>query len=72
MLMAHLGSAFLLVLQAVVTFRLAFFLGFWDAIKRLPAILPKRFAEKRLSTVKDRQIRRLFREFKKSTFIVLK
>jgi GT2 family glycosyltransferase len=72
MFSTHLVFIFLLIVQAVGTFRVSFLLGLLDALKRLPAILPLRYAEKRNAKVKDRQIRRLFQRFKQNGFVVLK
>ena len=70
MVSLHLLSMLLLVMQALFTVKLSFFLGFSDAILRLPQILPKRRAEKKATKVKDRAIRRLFQEFKKKDYLV--
>lgn len=72
MMMAHSGFLLLLILQAVITFRVSFLLGLWDALKRLPGIMPLRYAEKRKAKVKDRQIRRLFQNYRKKDFVVVK
>jgi GT2 family glycosyltransferase len=72
MFLIHLGSTFLLALQAVVTFRPAFFLGFWDFFFTLPGVLKKRGIEKRATRVKDRAIRKLFRDLRKNSFVILK
>ena len=72
MFLMHLSSTFLLTLQAIVTFRAAFFLGFWDFLFTLPEVLRKRGIEKKASRVKDRAIRKLFSELRKKSFIVLK
>ena len=72
MFLMHLSSTFLLTLQAIVTFRASFFLGFWDFLFTLPEVLRKRGIEKKASRVKDRAIRKLFSELRKKSFIVLK
>ena len=72
MFLMHLGSTFLLTLQAVVTLRASFFLGFWDFFLILPVVLRKRRIEKKASRVRDRAIRKVFRELRKKTFVVLK
>ncbi len=72
MMSRHLASTFLLLVQAVLTFRIAFFLGLGDAVGRLPHILRRRRDERRHITVKDRKIQKLFNEFKKKSFVQLK
>ena len=72
MLLLHVGSTLLLVLQAILTLRLAFFLGLWDSLVRLPSIISKRRLEKRAMQVRDDKIRKLFSEFKKKSFVLLK
>jgi GT2 family glycosyltransferase len=72
MLMKHLGSMILLALQAVVTLRAAFFGGLWDALRHLPAIISKRNVERRAAKVKDANIRKLFWELKKKSFVLLR
>ena len=72
MLLMHMGSTLLLLLQATLTLRLSFFLGLWDSLARLPSIISKRGLEKRAIQVKDRNIRKLFSEFKKESFVLLK
>ena len=72
MLIKHFGSVILLALQAVVTLRVAFFGGLWDAMRHLPSILSKRRAERRAAKVKDRNIQKLFGEMKKKSFVLLK
>jgi hypothetical protein len=72
MLLMHMISTLLLVLQATLTLRLSFFLGLWDSLARLPTIVSKRRLEKRAIQVKDHKIQKLFLEFKKQSFILLK
>jgi len=72
MFLMHLGSTLLLTLQAVVTLRVSFFLGFWDFFLTLPAVLTKRRIEKKATLVKDRAIRKVFSELRKKNFVVLK
>jgi O-antigen biosynthesis protein len=72
MLIKHFGSTILLALQALVTLKVAFFSGLWDALRALPSILTKRRAERRAAKVKDASIRRLFGELKKKSFVLLK
>ena len=55
-----------------MTLRAAFFLGLWDSIRTLPTILSKRRLERRAAKVRDGAIRRLFNEFKKKSFVVLR
>jgi hypothetical protein len=68
----HLGVLPILCLQALLTLRAAFFLGLCDAIRALPAILTKRRSERRAAKVRDGAIRRLFNEFRKKSFVVLR
>lgn len=72
MWLVHLGALPVLCLQAVLTLRVAFFLGLWDSICALPAIVSKRRLEGRAAKVRDGAIRRLFNEFKKKSFVVLR
>jgi GT2 family glycosyltransferase len=72
MLILHLGSMPLLVLQALFTFRVSFFLGLWDSMCCFPAIISKRGKEKRAARVKDSSIKKLFWEFRKKPFVLLK
>ncbi len=72
MLLAHFGGTLLLFLQAVITFRIAFLLGLADALRKLPALLPKRWEERRKRKRKDREIQKMFIKFKKEAKIVLK
>jgi GT2 family glycosyltransferase len=72
MWLVHLGALPVLCLQAVLTLRPAFFLGLWDSICMLPSIFSKRRQERRAVKVRDGAIRRLFNEFKKKSFVVLK
>lgn len=72
MLIVHLAATLLLFLQAVLTLRVAFFLGLWDSIRSLPAILAKRRSERKARKVRDGAIRKTFVEFKKSSFVVLR
>ncbi len=72
MMLAHLGGTFLLILQAVLTLKAAFFLGLSDSVRQLPGIISRRRSEKRVIKVKDRKIRKLFNDFKRQSFVVLK
>lgn len=72
LMLMHFGGTFLLILQAFLTLRIAFLLGLADAVGKLHAIIPKRWAERRKRKRKDREIRKLFLQFKKSEGIVLK
>jgi GT2 family glycosyltransferase len=72
MLLLHLGGILILALQAVFTVRAAFFLGLWDTLRALPAIFSKRRQERRMATVRDVAIRKIFGELKKESFIVMK
>lgn len=72
MFLMHLGATFLLGLQAVFTLRASFFLGFWDFLLKLPAVLKKRGIEKKACRLKDRAIRKIFSELRKKSFVVLK
>ena len=72
MLLTHLGSTLLLLLQAILLFRPAFLLGFWDTLKLFPAIFPKRIQERRLRVVGDRQLRKMFQQFQKEASVLLK
>jgi hypothetical protein len=56
----------------LLTLRPAFFLGLWDSILKLPAILSKRRLERKAAKVRDGAIRRLFNEFRKKSFVVLR
>jgi hypothetical protein len=71
MLLLHLMSTCLLILQAILTVRVSFFLGLGDAILEIPQILPMRRAEKKAARIKDRDIRKLFLEFKKKKYVIL-
>ncbi len=71
MMSLHLLSLLLLLAQALLTVKISFFLGFRDALLRLPQILPKRRAEKKATKVTDRAIRKLFLEFKKKDYLVV-
>jgi GT2 family glycosyltransferase len=68
----HLTALPVLCLQALFTLRGAFFLGLWDSICSLPAILTKRRSERRAAIVRDGAIRRLFNEFRKKSFVVMR
>jgi hypothetical protein len=72
MLLVHLGIMPLLLLQAILVFRPAFLFGFWDSLILLPAILSRRFRERRLRVVGDRQIRNRFNHFRKEPSVQLK
>jgi GT2 family glycosyltransferase len=72
MLLLHLTATLFLSLQALLTLRLAFFLGLWDSLCALPQIFSKRRQERKAAKFKDRAIRRMFREFRKKSFVVLK
>ena len=72
LLVAHVGGTILLVLQALVMFRIAFFLGLLDAFKKLPSLLPKRWEERRHRKRKDREILEMFVQFKQNANIIFK
>lgn len=72
MLIKHLGSIILLAFQALFLLRAAFFGGLWDSLRCLPTIISKRRAERRAAKVKDANIRKLFGEFRKKSFVLLK
>jgi len=72
MWIVHLVAVPVLCLQALFTLRAAYFLGLWDSIRNLPTILSKRRVERRAAKVRDGAIRRLFNEFRKKSFVVLK
>jgi GT2 family glycosyltransferase len=72
LLVAHIGGTILLVLQALVVFRVAFFLGLLDAFKKLPSLLPKRWEERRHRKRKDREILKMFVQFKQDANIIFK
>ena len=71
MMTLHLLSILLLLTQALLTVKISFFLGFKDALLRLPQIMPKRRAEKKATRVTDRAIRRLFLDLKKKSYLVV-
>jgi GT2 family glycosyltransferase len=72
MWLVHILAVPILCLQALFTLRAAYFLGLWDAICNLPTILSKRRVERRAAKIRDGAIRRLFNEFRKKSFVVLK
>ena len=72
MLIKHLGVIVLLVLQSLFTLKAAFLAGLWDSLRFLPTIMSKRRAERRATKVNDANIRKLFWELKKKSFILLK
>jgi GT2 family glycosyltransferase len=72
MMFWHLCSMLLLIIQGILTFRIAFFLGLGDAVGRLSSILTRRWDERRHIKVEDREIQRLFNEFRKKSFVQLK
>jgi len=72
MWLAHLGVLPVLCLKAALTLRAAFFLGLWDCVRALPEIVSKRRHERRSVKVCDDAIRRMFHEFRKKSFVVLK
>src|SRR5262245_41084754 len=72
MWLVHLAALPILCLHAILTFRAAFFLGLWDSLCTLPAILGKRRVERRARKVRDGAIRRLFNDFRKKSSVVLR
>jgi GT2 family glycosyltransferase len=72
MVIQHFLATLLLSLQAIILLRAAFFLGLWDSICCLPAILSKRRQERKALRVRDSAIRKIFAELKKKSFVVLK
>lgn len=72
LLLAHLGALSILVVRALLTLRAAFFLGLWDAVRSLRAILSKRRQERQAAVVRDNAIRRMFNEFRKQGLVLLK
>ena len=72
MLLLHLMSTGLLILQAILTVRVSFFLGLADAILKIPRILPKRRSEKKAAKLKDRSIRKMFLDFRKKSYLMLR
>ena len=72
MWLVHLGALPVLGLQALLTLRAGFFLGLWDSMRTLPTILSKRRLERKAAKVRDGAIRRLFNEFRKKSFVVLR
>jgi GT2 family glycosyltransferase len=72
MLIKHLGSIILLAFQALFLLRAAFFGGLWDSLRCLPTIISKRRVELRAAKVKDANIQKLFGEFRKKSFVLLK
>ncbi len=72
MMFMHVLSLGLLAVQAVLTFRFSFLLGMGDAFLCIPKILPKRQIEKKAVRVRDHKIRKLFTDFKKQSFVILR
>jgi GT2 family glycosyltransferase len=72
MFLLHLGATFLLSFQALLTARAAFFLGLWDSVRVLPAIYSKRRQERKAARICDNAIRKIFNEFRKKSFVILK
>ncbi|MEW5978677.1 MAG: glycosyltransferase [Acidobacteriota bacterium] len=72
MLLIHLASTSLLIIQALLTVRFSFLMGLYDAIRFLPAIWRGRQIEKRAVQVKDRGLKKFFQDFKKKEYVLLR